>query len=82
MCRASAPNVSGRIHDEETTPPREWAQNPPNDGWDDAEIIIDIQHTEPGTALADHLRKEQTRAVLDLLADYKRKLDENGDAQP
>ena len=50
--------------------------------WDDAEIVIDIQHTEPGTALDDHLRKEQTRAVLDLLADYKRKLDKNGDAQP
>lgn len=50
--------------------------------WDDAEIVIDIQHTKPGTTLDDHLRKEQTRAVLDLLADYKRKLDKNGDAQP
>jgi hypothetical protein len=34
-----------------------------------------------GTALDDHLRKEQSRAVLELLADYKRKLDKNGDAQ-
>jgi hypothetical protein len=49
--------------------------------WEDAEIVIDIQYTKPGTALDDHLRKEQTRAVLDLLADYKRKLDKNGDAQ-
>lgn len=40
--------------------------------WDDADIVIDIQYTKPGTALDDHLRKEQTRAVLDLLADYKR----------
>lgn len=47
----------------------------------DADIVIDIQHTKPGTTLDDHLRKEQTRAVLDLLADYKRKLDKNGDAQ-
>lgn len=49
--------------------------------WDDAEIVIDIQYTKPGTALDDHLRKEQTRAVLDLLADYKGKLDKNGHAQ-
>ncbi len=49
--------------------------------WDDAEIVIDIQYTKPGTALDDHLRKEQTRAVLDLLANFKRKLDENGDVQ-
>ncbi|MGH2912464.1 MAG: hypothetical protein ACRDJ3_08310 [Solirubrobacteraceae bacterium] len=50
--------------------------------WDDAEIIIDIQYTKPGTALDDHLRKEQTQAVLDLLADCKRKFDKNGDARP
>ena len=43
--------------------------------WDDADIVINIEHTEPGTALDDHLRKEQTRAVLDLLANYKQKLD-------
>jgi hypothetical protein len=50
--------------------------------WDDAEIVIDIQYTTPGTALDDHLRSEQTQAVLDLLADYKRKLDKNGDTGP
>jgi hypothetical protein len=50
--------------------------------WDDAEIVVDIQCTTPGTALDDHLRKEQTRAVLDLLADFKLKLDKNGNAQP
>jgi hypothetical protein len=48
--------------------------------WDDAEIVTDIQYTKPGTALDNHLRREQTRAVLDLLADYKRKLDTAGDA--
>jgi hypothetical protein len=50
--------------------------------WDDAEIVINIECTKPGTALDDYLRKEQTRAVLDLLADYKQKLDKNGDAEP
>jgi hypothetical protein len=50
--------------------------------WDDAEIVIDIQYTKPGTALDDHLRKEQTRALLDLLADYVQKLDKSGDARP
>lgn len=50
--------------------------------WDDAKIVVDIQYTQPGTALDEHLRKEQTRAVLDLLADFKRKLDKNGDTQP
>jgi hypothetical protein len=50
--------------------------------WDDAEIVIDIQYTKPGTALDDHLRKEQTRALLDLLADYMQKLDKSGDTRP
>lgn len=50
--------------------------------WDDAEIVIKIEHTTPGTALDDHLRKEQTRALLDLLADYVQKLDEKDDAGP
>lgn len=49
--------------------------------WDDAEIVVNIEYTKPGTALDDHLRKEQTRAVLDLLADYKQKLDKNGDVE-
>ena len=50
--------------------------------WDDAEIVIDIQYTKPGTALDDYLRKEQTRAVLDLLADYVQKRDKNRDPGP
>jgi hypothetical protein len=50
--------------------------------WDDAKIAIDIQYTKPGTTLDDHLRKEQTRALLDLLADYVQKLDKSGNAGP
>jgi hypothetical protein len=50
--------------------------------WDDAEIVIDIQYTKPDTALDDYLRKEQTQAVLDLLADYVQKCDKNGDPGP
>lgn len=50
--------------------------------WDDAEIVVNIEYTRPGTALDDHLRKEQTLALLDLLADYVQKLDKSGDAGP
>jgi hypothetical protein len=49
--------------------------------WDDAEIVVNIECTKPGTALDDYLRKEQTRALLDLLADYEQRLDKNGDAE-
>jgi hypothetical protein len=50
--------------------------------WDDAEVVVSIEYTKPGTALDDHLRKEQTRAVLELLADYVRKLDNDGEIKP
>ncbi len=43
-------------------------------------IIVNIEYTKPGTALDDHLRKEQTRALLDLLADYAKKRGKSGDA--
>jgi hypothetical protein len=36
--------------------------------WDDAEIVVDIKYTEPGTPLDERLRAEQTRALLDLLS--------------
>jgi hypothetical protein len=49
--------------------------------WDDAEVVINVEHTKPDTPLDDHLRKEQTRALLDLLADYVQKLDKSGDAR-
>jgi len=50
--------------------------------WDDAEIVVNIEYTKPGTALDDYLRREQTRALLDLLADYVQKLDKEGGAGP
>jgi hypothetical protein len=50
--------------------------------WDNAEVVVSIEYTRPGTALDDHLRKEQTRAVLDLLADYVRKIDKEGEIKP
>jgi hypothetical protein len=50
--------------------------------WEDAEIAIDIEYTRPSTALDDHLREEQTRALLDLLADYMQKLDKSGNTRP
>jgi hypothetical protein len=36
--------------------------------WDDAEIVIDIRHTKPGTPLDDLLRRRQTEALLELLS--------------
>jgi hypothetical protein len=50
--------------------------------WDDAEIVVNIEYTKPGTALDDYLRREQTRALLDLLADYVQKLDKEGSSEP
>jgi hypothetical protein len=49
--------------------------------WDDAEVVINVERTKPGTPLDDYLRKEQTRALLDLLADYVQKLDKSGNAR-
>lgn len=50
--------------------------------WDDAEIVVNIEYTKPGTALDDYLRREQTRALPDLLADYVQKLDKEGSSEP
>ena len=49
--------------------------------WDDAKIVVNIEYTKPGTALDDYLRGEQTRALLDLLADYVQKLDKEGGSE-
>jgi hypothetical protein len=40
---------------------------------DDAPIVVSIEHTKPGSPLDEHLRREQVRALLDLLADYVRR---------
>ncbi len=42
----------------------------PSDPLDGAPIVVSIEHTKPGSPLDDHLRREQTRALLDLLADH------------
>ncbi len=39
--------------------------------WDDAEIVVDIKYTKPGTLLDDRLRIEQTRVLLELLSAYR-----------
>ncbi len=36
--------------------------------WDDAEIVIGIRYTKPGTPLDDLLRKQQTEVLLELLS--------------
>ncbi len=41
--------------------------------WDDAEIVVDIQYTTPGTPLDDRLRIEQTRVLLELLNDARKR---------
>jgi hypothetical protein len=35
-----------------------------------APIVVSIEHTKPGSPLDEHLRRAQTQALLDLLADY------------
>lgn len=42
----------------------------PRDPLDGAPIVVSIEHTKPGSPLDEHLRREQTRALLDLLADH------------
>lgn len=49
--------------------------------WDDAKVVVNIEYTKPGTALDDYLRREQARALLDLLADYVQKLDKEGGSE-
>jgi hypothetical protein len=34
---------------------------------------MSIEYTKPGSPLDEHLRREQTRALLDLLADHARR---------
>ena len=50
--------------------------------WDDAEIVINIEHTKPGTPLDDYLRREQTQALLELLSAYRRETSGQRDDDP
>ena len=42
----------------------------PRDPLEGAPVVVSIEHTKPGSPLDEHLRREQTRALLDLLADH------------
>ena len=40
---------------------------------DEAQIVVSVKYTKPGSPLDEYLRREQTRALLDLLADRERR---------
>ncbi len=44
------------------------SRRPDSSNWDDAEIVIDIRYTKPGTPLDNLLRKQQTEVLLELLS--------------
>lgn len=68
--------MAKREHQDRPDEPRKARANsrrgPRRTDWDDAKIVVNIEHTKPGTPLDDYLRKEQTRALLELLAAYRR----------
>lgn len=41
-----------------------------SDSLDRAPIVISVEYTKPGSPLDEHLRREQARALLNLLADH------------
>jgi len=43
------------------------------DPLDGAPVVVSIEHTKPGSPLDEQLRREQVRALLDLLADHVRR---------
>jgi hypothetical protein len=43
------------------------------DPLDGAPVVVSIEHTKPGSPLDEQLRREQIRALLDLLADHVRR---------
>jgi len=40
---------------------------------EDLEPVFEVESPEPGSALDEQLRREQTKAILDLLTAYKRR---------
>ena len=42
------------------------------------EATMSIEHTKPGSALDDQLRREQAKAIFDLLASQRRKAECEG----
>lgn len=57
---------SARIH-------RAGASAPRKCPIEDLEPVFEIEFPEPGSALDEQLRREQARAILDLLIAYKRR---------
>lgn len=64
--RSIGESKSARIHRAEPARPR---QSP----IEDLEPVFEIESPEPGSALDEQLRREQAKAILDLLVAYKRK---------
>jgi hypothetical protein len=52
----------------------------PADPLDGAPVVVSIRHTKPGSPLDEHLRREQIRALLDLLADHAARQEHNSKA--
>lgn len=46
---------------------------PPQYPIEDLEPVFEVESPEPGSALDERLRREQTKAILDLLIAYKRR---------
>jgi hypothetical protein len=44
-------------------------------------MVVSVKYTKLGTPLDEQLRREQTRALLDLLADHVRRTRENNSQQ-
>jgi hypothetical protein len=61
------PDGTPRNH---ATSSRKPASGDPLDG---APIVVSVEYTTPGSPLDEHLRREQTRALLNLLADHARR---------
>ena len=64
--RSIGESKSARIHGAEATRPSQCPI-------EDLEQVFEIESPEPGSALDEQLRREQARAILDLLVAYKRR---------
>lgn len=61
-------------HSKQRQSSRSAGDNPAaTDPLDGAPVAVSIEHTKPGSSLDEHLRREQTRALLDLLTDHARR---------
>lgn len=58
------------LHSAAAAAPAPSRSQAPRDPLEGAPVVVSIEHTKPGSPLDEHLRREQTRALLDLLADH------------